>query len=77
MPLLIDWFCGGHLRARSGEFRTGKGTGRTRDFIGEDKPTLARQLFGMPWASMNGISESVPPSFTRYIGEQLREVLGV
>jgi DNA (cytosine-5)-methyltransferase 1 len=61
---------GGHLRARSGAYRTGKGTGRTRDFIGEDKPALARQLFGMPWASMTGMSEAVPPAFTRYIGEQ-------
>lgn len=61
---------GGHLRARSGEYRTGKGTGRTRDFIGQDKPALARALMGMPWATMGGMSEAVPPSFTRYIGEQ-------
>ena len=61
---------GGHLRSRSGEYRTGNGTGRTRDFIGEDKPALARELMGMPWATMNGISEAVPPSFTRYIGQQ-------
>lgn len=68
---------GGHLRARSGEFRTGGDTGRTRDFIGEDKPALARQLMGMSWASMGGMSEAVPPSYTRFIGEQLRERLGV
>lgn len=61
---------GGHLRARSGEFRTGKGTGRTRDFIGEDKPALARQLMGMPWATMNGLSEAVPPAYTAWIGRQ-------
>lgn len=61
---------GGHLRCRDMEHRTGKGTGRTVDFPGEDRPALARQLMGMPWATMNGMSEAVPPSFTRYIGEQ-------
>lgn len=64
---------GGHLRARSGPYRTGGKTGRTRDFIGEDKPALARELMGMPWATMNGMSEAVPPSYTRYIGERLLE----
>lgn len=62
---------GGHLRARSKAYRTGNGTGRTRDFIGEDKPALARQLMGMPWASMIGMSEAVPPAFTQHIGRQL------
>lgn len=66
---------GGHLRCRAKAYRTGNGadgkpTGKTRDFIGEDKPALARQLFGMPWASMNGISEAVPPAMTKYIAEQ-------
>lgn len=61
---------GGHLRARGGDYRTGKGTGRTVDFPGEDRPALARELMGMPWASVKGISEAVPPSFTKYIGEQ-------
>jgi len=60
---------GGHLRCRSGDRRT-EGGGRSRDFIGEDKPALARQLMGMPWASMAGMSEAVPPSYTRWIGEQ-------
>lgn len=66
---------GGHLRARGGEFRTGNGTGRTRDFPGEDKPALARTLMGMPWASMGGMSEAVPPAYTRLIGEQLLATL--
>lgn len=67
---------GGHLRVRSGEHRTGKGTGRTVDLPGEDRAALARQLMGMPWATMNGMSEAVPPSYTRYIGEQLKVALG-
>lgn len=62
---------GGHLRARSGEYRTGGGTGRTVDFPGEDRPALARQLMEMPWATMRGMSEAVPPSFTAYIGRKL------
>lgn len=68
LPIANIFGC--HLRARGGEYRTGKGTGRTRDFIGEDKPALARELMGMPWATMSGMSEAVPPSFTKYIGEQ-------
>ena len=62
---------GGHLRARSGDYRTGKGTGRTVDFPGEDRPALARQLMGMPWASMGEMSEAIPPAYCRFIGEQL------
>lgn len=62
---------GGHLRARGGDYRTGKGTGRTVDFPGEDRPALARQLMGMPWASMGEISEAVPPAYTRHVGAQL------
>jgi len=64
---------GGHLRARAKAYRTGKGTGRTRDFIGEDKPALARQLMRMPWASMAEMSEAVPPDFTHCLGLQLRD----
>lgn len=62
---------GGHLRCRDAAHRTGKGTGRTVDFPGEDRPTLARQLMGMPWATMNGMSEAVPPSYTEWIGRQM------
>lgn len=62
---------GGHLRARSGEYRTGKGTGRTVDFPGEDRPALARELMGMPWASMGEISEAVPPAYCAEVGRQL------
>jgi DNA (cytosine-5)-methyltransferase 1 len=73
---------GGHLRARSGKYRTGNGadgkpTGRTRDFVGEDKPALARRLMGMPWASMTGMSEAVPPSYTEYIAAHLSAALEV
>lgn len=66
---------GGHLRCRDKEHRTGKGTGKTRDFVGEDKPTLARQLMQMPWATMGEMSEAVPPPFTQHIGGQLLALL--
>lgn len=66
---------GGHLRARGGIYRTGGKTGRTVDFPGEDRPTLARQLMGMPWATMQGMSEAVPPSMTRYVGIKLLDHL--
>lgn len=62
---------GAHLRCRDKEHRTGKGTGKTRDFIGEDKPALARQLMQMPWATMGEMSEAVPPPMTEHIGRQL------
>lgn len=61
---------GGHLRARSGPYRTGGDTGRTVDFPGEDRAALARQLMDMPWATMNGMSEAVPPSYTEHVGAQ-------
>lgn len=62
---------GGHLRCRDIEHRTGGDTGRTVDFPGEDRPALARQLMGMPWATMGGMSEAIPPSYTQFIGRQL------
>ncbi len=64
---------GGHLRCRDAEHRTGKGTGKTVDFPGEDRPTLTKHLMGMDWATMSGMSEAVPPSFTKWIGTHLLE----
>lgn len=62
---------GAHLRCRDAEHRTGKGTGRTVDFPGEDRAALARELMRMPWATMVGMSEAVPPPMAKYVGEQL------
>jgi DNA (cytosine-5)-methyltransferase 1 len=62
---------GGHIRNRSKE-HGGRGTA---DFIGEDKPALAREAMGMPWATMNGMSEAIPPAYTREIGRQLMAFL--
>lgn len=62
---------GGHLRVRSGPYRTGKGTGKTVDLPGENRQALARELMGMPWATMEGMSEAVPPAYTSWLGGQL------
>lgn len=64
---------GGHLRCRSGEYRTGNGTGKTVDFPGEDRPALAAQAMGLSGAglTMHQISEAVPPAFCQYIGGAL------
>lgn len=66
---------GGHFRVRSKAYRTGGDTGRTVDLPGEDRQALARQLMGMPWATMQGISEAVPPAYTEFVGKQLMDVL--
>lgn len=31
-----------------------------------------RAAMGMPWASRNGVSQGIPPAYTRHLGEQLR-----
>lgn len=66
---------GGHFRVRGGQFRTGAGTGRTVDLPGENRQALAKQIMGMPWATMQGCSEAVPPVFTEHIGRQLAAIL--
>ena len=58
---------GGHVRCRSAKH----GGRRTRDFEGHDKPELAREAMQMPWATMQQMSEAIPPAYTQFIGEQL------
>lgn len=58
---------GGHVRCRSAKH----GGRRTRDFEGFDKPALAREAMGIDWATMQQMSEAIPPAYTRFIGEQL------
>jgi DNA (cytosine-5)-methyltransferase 1 len=36
----------------------------------------ARQAMQMDWASMRGLSQAIPPAYTRFIGEQLMDRLG-
>lgn len=62
---------GGHVRNRSAA-HGGRGT---VDFPGEDRPALARQAMGMSWATMNGMSEAIPPAMTCFIGLEFRIAL--
>lgn len=56
---------GGHVRNRS----VAHGGRGTLDFPGEDRPALAAEAMGMSWASMNGMSEAIPPAMTQFIGD--------
>lgn len=60
---------GGHVRCRSAKH----GGRQTKDFVGYDKPALAREAMGIDWMSMDEISEAIPPRFTQYIGRRLIE----
>lgn len=55
---------GGHVRCRSAKH----GGRRTRDFEGIDKVTLAKEATGIAWATMNEMSQAVPPAYTQFIG---------
>lgn len=44
------------------------------NFSGVDK---AREVMGMPWANRDGLREAIPPAYTRWIGEQLIQHIGV
>ena len=62
---------GGHVRCRAAKH----GGRKTRDFVGYDKPAMAAEAMGMPWATMAGMSEAIPPAYTRYLGLQLMQQL--
>ncbi|MEV5133563.1 SAM-dependent methyltransferase [Streptomyces sp. NPDC053705] len=52
-------------RVRDGEFMHIVG-----NFTGVD---LAREIMGMPWANRDGLRESIPPVYTKFLGEQAAE----
>lgn len=58
---------GGHVRCRSAKH----GGRRTRDFEGYDKPALAREAMQMPWATMQQMSEAIPPAYAEWVGKRL------
>lgn len=60
---------GGHVRCRSAK-HGGRGT---VDFVGKDKPALARKAMGIEWATMGQMSEAIPPAYTEWIGLALRQ----
>lgn len=51
--------------------------GRTVMNVGEYRVPLAtqREVMEMPWADLHGISQAIPPAYTREIGRQLMLVL--
>lgn len=58
---------GGHVRCRSSKH----GGRLTKDFVGKDKPALAKEAMGIGWATMGQMSEAVPPAYTEWLGRQL------
>lgn len=36
---------------------------------------LAREVMQMPWASRRGLTQAIPPAYTKFIGDQLRSYL--
>lgn len=59
---------GGHARNRS-KRHGGRGT---RDVWQGGHRAAAVEAMGMPWATLNGMSEAIPPAYTKHIGLQLR-----
>lgn len=65
---------GGHVRNRSAKL----GGRMTKDFVGHDKPALARQAMGITWhMTMDEISEAIPPAYTKFLGEELQAHLDI
>lgn len=62
---------GGHVRCRSARH----GGRQTRDFIDQNKPGLAKEAMGIDWMTMNEMSQAIPPSFSKYIGEFARDYI--
>lgn len=58
---------GGHARKRSAK-HGGRGT---RDVWEGGHKAAAREAMGMDWATLNEMSEAIPPAFTEYLGRQL------
>jgi DNA (cytosine-5)-methyltransferase 1 len=52
-----------------GVYGTGGGGQMTRGY--KANLTQAREVMQMPWASRDGVSQAIPPAYTRYLGERL------
>lgn len=62
---------GGHVRNRG----AGSGGRGTADFVGYDRPALAREAMGIDWMTMGQMSEAIPPAYTLHLGRQLLDHL--
>lgn len=58
---------GGHVRNRAAK-AGGRGT---VDFVGHDKPALAREAMQIDWMTFDQMSEALPPAYTQSIGAEL------
>lgn len=58
---------GGHVRNRAAK-AGGRGT---VDFVGQDKPALAREAMQIDWMTFEQMSEALPPAYTQHIGAEL------
>lgn len=56
-----------------GVYGNGGGGQMTRGYKGN--LAESRAVMGMPWASREGVSQAIPPAYTRFIGEQLIEAM--
>lgn len=56
-----------------GVYGNGGGTGLVKGFAGIKSEM--RAAMEMPWASIDGLSQAIPPAYTKFIGEQLMRVL--
>lgn len=72
---------GGHGRNRKrgtiGVYGGGHGIGLHRREKGERSFTAEhqRRAMGMDWASVDGLSQAIPPAYTEFIGRELMKVL--
>lgn len=60
---------GGHARIRSAKH----GGRKTRDPWPMGHKPVAQEVMGMDWATLAEMSEAIPPTYTKFIGEQLLE----
>lgn len=58
---------GGHARKRSAK-HGGRGT---QDACKGGHKAAASEAMGMDWASLQGMSEAIPPAYTKFIGQAL------
>lgn len=45
------------------------------DFADSEKLELGRSAMGMPWSDWKGISQAIPPAYSRFIGEQAMQFI--
>lgn len=62
---------GGHARDRSAK-TGGRGT---RDFPGYSQKEIASIAMEIDWMTLGGLSQAIPPAYSKFIGEQAKKML--